>query len=293
MGSVLSFFHPDLCRNAQGATYLNARLKEFVMDVLSKVNPDVGNEMEKWSKSPVWPTRQQTAIPGVVTIHVYKQWLELFRPKFPAIVDKVIRILEVSPTEASVERAFSHLKFTVPHLRSRTAAANVRAQLIVNSYERLVQKVVPPITQSTTNCFRLPMAEDILKAFAKTELPAAFTRAIKTRGAGETCQKCGKKLNAHTTETKAYVMCNGAECRERGAKTNFICAGFSATMEAVTINSVFHAETYVYTCPPCEAAAAAAAQPKRKISRPEVRPASAPRNTPRKAENQRGEESLR
>ena len=72
---------------------------------------------------------------GPITYASYKRYLNSnLRARFPGIAQAVSMLLDAVPSEASVERVFSHMKWVVGDLRSRLKPENVQATLRICSF---------------------------------------------------------------------------------------------------------------------------------------------------------------
>ena len=60
---------------------------------------------------------------GPVTYESYKRFLNNLRSRFPKLASTVLMLLDGTPSEASVERAFSHMKWFFGDLRERPSDA--------------------------------------------------------------------------------------------------------------------------------------------------------------------------
>lgn len=121
---VLAFFAPSTDHEGNAAHSARPVVRQF-MNELYEVSDEEWQRFENFVLD---------ASPNAVTYSSYRRHIAaIIRPLCPTIACVVLGLLEASPSEASVERLFSNLKFSFDQWRNRASATLVNACLQVAS----------------------------------------------------------------------------------------------------------------------------------------------------------------
>lgn len=173
------------------------------------------SEINKFTLSP------PTALQGDVTTASYKGWWVERAARFPRLAALVGAVLDISPSEASVERGFSKLKLCVPSIRFRLTPEIAAAQVAVKTLlarqaldevPKMVESAAPPATPASAAA----AADDVLEVLVDVSVPAEtfhtylslFVERVPKRPREDSGARCGICLDKHRDPDEPAVQCS-------------------------------------------------------------------------------------
>jgi hypothetical protein len=264
----------------------SAEVEAIVGNVLTKINPTVE-----------WGAYLKVA-PPAATDSTRCTWPDLIEflgteevASHSNLRQTLVMLYSSSPTEASVERAFSHMKHTVAPIRNKMLPGSVRSSMIVASAKRLIAQVKkeeatapepadPFMAQAAAEAKRARAENTIVRTRNQADasdwaefvsLDAALfvlasgpgrvdaklhDRDLKDvlrqrRVAVSHCAVCMKPLHNH--EVKPYITCRTRKgCRAQPANVNYECARHPRHRVAVKDQQdLRQVDFLVWDCPKC------------------------------------------
>ncbi len=186
-----------------------------------------------------------------------------FVKEFPERVRSVaLMILELCPTEASVERAFSTMKNIAKPLRNSLHPCSVRWQMIVNSFRKLqdgAERVRNDAKISSLD--EKPIAQTLVGMIVRLTLDHEQTHEsrgkmqLRTLEPKDTCLSCNKKLSAHSHS--AYFICGAKQrsddCARHPNVVGPFCSGGVLPRPGTDLSQRAPLAAPLWICPPCQA----------------------------------------
>ena len=184
------------------------------------VRDSVDLELQRFSLEPPLPLEKDA-----VTMKEYLAWWTTVSPSFQRIATLITAILQLTPTESTVERVFSKLKFSVTKSRTLLEAKHALNQVTINSaIELLDSNNIPPDTEADKRISNQTLEEVVLLGTHKFEEVAV--RRKRTRKDDELCDMCQRSQADH--EPQPWVQCSTCQ-----GWYGFLCVGLAPHLKSL------------------------------------------------------------
>jgi hypothetical protein len=240
--ALVAFFFPNAKRQLLSQKLL-AALRECLCSLRELAEASRGKESLEDNVEQEWLSFTLAPPMGIQGKCSLKSFLDFWKEnvkRFPRIATIVTSVIGATPSEASVERVFSRMKFTVNKQRTTMESQAVNAQLIVNSalhFEEASKNSTHNI--DAEEGFVQPATIDwiLLCATPKENKQPQGTRR-RTRNVDDICSVCERYFEDHELQESVH-------CESCDRWVALYCVGIPAHMLTQLTN------LRAWVCPKC------------------------------------------